>query len=420
MIVVTVNVSAGVALTSPPLGIKVNATIAVWAFTNDGALIAGLSDGVGSGVGFVPGELLFIRGRGFLVGTPVVQLVNVTAATTIVIDISGFIRAQFIDPTNGSMGVVVQIPPGLRLHPGNDVYLRVFTTALSMGRAPFTTTADVTFGTMRVFIEPGAKITRILPTPDVSIESGARRFPSTATWEAAEDPGRVRFTILVYHAPPAALRFNVTLVTPATIEVATIATNVDRTGIGSLSATFLVPEAPFGSYRVKVASGATFNVSSHIPRLMLNITATAAAVDPADGIAKKRVFLTTVVNLTIKGVGFEAGKAVRFDIPQIGINNAPLLKGPKTLPTPVSATAKGSFEGWIDLPALITAPGTYSIRLHQSPAEAEILITIGVPPPFTVRVVTGAAKFADLPLDIWVLAFYGGALLARLRLRVLA
>jgi hypothetical protein len=408
-IVVTVNVSAGVALTSPPLGAPINATIAVSAFNNDGALISGLSGGVGSGVGFVPGELLFIRGRGFLVGTPVVQLVNVTGATTIEIDMSGFIRAQFMD-TNGSMGLVVQIPPELRLYNGNTVYLRVFTTALSMGRAPFTTTAVVTFGTMRVFIEPSAKITRILPTPDVSIEAGARRFPSTATWEEAEDPGRVRFRILVYHAPQTALRFNVTLVTPATVPVETIATNFDRTGIGSLSATFPVPEAPFGSYRVRVASGATFLVSSATPRLMLNITATVAAVDPADNITKKRVFLSTVVNLTIKGVGFEAGKAVKFDIPMIGVNNALLLRGPELSPTAVSATAKGSFEGWINLPTLITAPGTYSIRIHQSPAEAEILITIGVPPPFTVRVVTGAAKFADLPLDIWVLAFYGGSL----------
>jgi hypothetical protein len=176
--VVTVNVSAGVALTSPPLGIKVNATIAVWAFTNDGALITTFptpSNGVGSGVGFVPGELLFIRGRGFLVGTPVVQLVNVTGATTVVIDISGFIRERFIDLTNGSMGVVVQIPPQLRLYDGNDVYLRVFTVSpVSMGRAPFTGTSDVDFSLpMRVFIEPRPKITRILPTRSSSVRATA-------------------------------------------------------------------------------------------------------------------------------------------------------------------------------------------------------------------------------------------------------
>ncbi|MFZ8788952.1 MAG: hypothetical protein ACO2OZ_04710, partial [Acidilobaceae archaeon] len=404
-IVVTVNVSAGVALTDPPLGRKVNATIAVWTFNNDGDLITTLSGGVGDQVGFVPGELLFVRGRGFLVGTPVVQLVNGTT----IIEVP--IRTQFID-TNGSLGLVVQIPPGLRLYNGNPVYLRVFTVSpVSMGRAPFTETRSVTFlsDNTRVFIEPRPKITRILPTPDAKIELGARRFPSTATWEAAEDPGRVRFTLLVYHAPPAALKFNVTLVTGALDPVETIATNFDRTGIGSLSATFPVPEAPFGSYRIEVASRAEKRYSSPTAQLRLNITGTAAAVDPADNVAKKRVLLSVAVNLTIKGVGFKAGEAVKFDIPQIGVTNAPLLSGPRTLPTPVSATDKGSFEGSIDLPTLITAPGTYIIRIRQNP-EVDIIITIGVPPPFTVRVVTGAAKFADLPLDIWVLAFYGGSL----------
>jgi hypothetical protein len=112
----------------------------------------------------------------------------------------------------------------------------------------------------------------------------------------------------------------------------------------------------------------------------------------------------------VQGYGFEASKAVKYDIPTLGLRDISLLSGPAASPVSVVASPRGSFAGWIDLPSIIRAPGVYSIRVHQSPAEAEIIITIGVPPPFTVRVVAGAAKFGDLPLDIWVLAFYGGSL----------
>jgi methyl-accepting chemotaxis protein len=127
-----------------------------------------------------------------------------------------------------------------------------------------------------------------------------------------------------------------------------------------------------------------------------------------DNVAKKRVFLPVAVNLTVQGYGFEASKDVKYDIPTLGLRDIRLLSGPAASPVSVVASPRGSFAGWIDLPSIIRAPGVYSIRVHQNP-EAEIIITIGVPPPFTVRVVAGAAKFADLPLDIWVLAFYGGS-----------
>ncbi|MFZ8788367.1 MAG: hypothetical protein ACO2OZ_01710, partial [Acidilobaceae archaeon] len=389
-ILATVNVSAGQALAGPS-PIRVNATITVQGFDNAGALTSPT---------FAPGEHLFIVGRGFLVVTPDIDLVNGTVRIPLTVAASTGVFG------NGSFGAIVQIPPGIALYPGNSVTLRVYTGDPATTTNIATTTGTVSLGTVRVFIEPRPRIIQILPTASARVDLGATKFPSPATWE----PEAARkFTLLVYGAPPGALRFNISLVGPDTI---TVALNVTRTGVGSLSATFDVPEAPFGSYQVRVEVKTLGVVATSDPavRRMLNVSATLAAVDPADNVAKKRVFLPVAVNLTVQGYGFEAGKAVKYDIPTLGLRDIPLLSGPAASPASVVASPKGSFTCWIDLPSIIRTPGVYTIRIHQSPAEAEIIITIGVPPPFTVRVVTGAAKFADLPLDIWVLAFYGGSL----------
>jgi len=394
LILATVNVSAGWALAGPTPG-SVRPTIAVWGFRNDGTLIVPAPSG-----NFTAGEYIFVRGRGFLVETPTLDLMNGTVRIPLTVVASTGVFG------NGSFGAIFQIPPGIALYPGNSVTLRVYTGDPATTTNIATITRTVTFDTdvINVFIEPRPRIISIFP-PSARIDLGATKFPSPATWE----PEATRkFTLLVYGFFATALRFNISLVGPATIPVAL---NVPRTGVGSLLATFDVPEAPFGSYQVEIRTlGVGAATSDSAVQRMLNVSATLAAVDPADGVAKKRVFLPVAVNLTLLGFGFEAGLAVKYDVPMLGLRDISLLSGPAASPTAVAASAKGSFAGWIDLPSIIRAPGVYTIRVHQSPAEAEIIITIGVPPPFTVRVVTGAAKFADLPLDIWVLAFYGGSI----------
>jgi hypothetical protein len=394
LILATVNVSAGWALAGPTPG-SVRPTIAVWGFRNDGTLIVPAPSG-----NFTAGEYIFVRGRGFLVETPTLDLMNGTVRIPLTVVASTGVFG------NGSFGAIFQIPPGIALYSDNSVTLRVYTGDPATTTNIATITRTVTFDTdvINVFIEPRPRIISIFP-PSARIDLGATKFPSPATWE----PEATRkFTLLVYGFFATALRFNISLVGPATIPVAL---NVPRTGVGSLLATFDVPEAPFGSYQVEVRTlGVGAATSDSAVQRMLNVSATLAAVDPADGVAKKRVFLPVAVNLTVLGFGFEAGLAVKYDIPMLGLRDISLLSGPAASPVSVVASAKGSFAGWIDLPSIIRAPGVYTIRVHQSPAEAEIIITIGVPPPFTVRVVTGAAKFADLPLDIWVLAFYGGSL----------
>jgi len=393
-ILATVNVSAGWALAGPTPG-SVRPTILVWGFRNDGTLIFPAPSG-----NFTAGEHIFVRGRGFLVETPTLDLINGTVRIPLTVVASTGVFG------NGSFGAIFQIPPGIALYQGNSVTLRVYTgdPATTTNKAEITRTVTFDTDVINVFIEPRPRIISIFP-PRARVDLGATKFPSPATWE----PEATRkFTLLVYGFFATALRFNISLVGPDTIPVAL---NVPRTGVGSLSATFDVPEAPFGSYQVEVRTlGVGAAASDPAVQRMLNVSATLAAVDPADNVAKKRVFLPVAVNLTVQGYGFEAGKAVKYDIPTLGLRDIPLLSGPAASPASVVASPKGSFTCWIDLPSIIRTPGVYTIRIHQSPAEAEIIITIGVPPPFTVRVVTGAAKFADLPLDIWVLAFYGGSL----------
>ena len=394
-ILVTVNVSAGWALAGPVQRIYP----IIWdvrGFHNNGSL-AGAPF---AGATFAPGEYIFVYGKGFLVQPPVIDLVNVTTEVRIPLTVEAF-TGVFL---NGSFGAIVQIPPGTVLYHGNVVTLRAYTGDFATTNNRATNTSSVALGTtVRVFIEPRPGITSIHPDPIAGIGLGATRYPFPADWEPLAER---RFKLLVYGAPAGALSFNVTL-QPVNISVAL---NVPRTGVGSLLATFDVPEAPFGSYQVQVKSGDLAWISNNTVQRMLNVTATAAAFNPAQGRFDKRVLLEVPVNLTIRGYGFEAGKALKFDVPVLGIFDASLTAGHKDNPVQAVAGANGRFEGWINLPTIITAPGTYIIRLHQSPAEATIIITIGVPPPFTVKVVTGAAKFADLPLDIWVLAFYGGSI----------
>ncbi|MFZ8793338.1 MAG: hypothetical protein ACO2O2_05575, partial [Acidilobaceae archaeon] len=387
-ILATVNVSAGWALAGP-LPIRVNPTITVQGFDNTGDLTSPT---------FAPGEYLFIVGRGFLVVTPDIDLMNGTVRIPLTVAASTGVFG------NGSFGAIVQIPPGIALYTGNSVTLRVYTGDPATTTNIATTPGTVSLGTVRVFIEPRPRIIQILPTASARVDLGATRFPSPATWE----PEAARkFTLLVYGAPHTALRFNVSLFSPTI----TVDLNVSRTGVGSLNATFNVPEAPFvtGGYRVRVNSSGvgTWDSDSAVQK-RLNISATAAAFDPARGRFDKRVFLDVAVNLTVRGFGFKANEAVKYDIRALGLTDVSLLSGPASDAISVVASPRGSFTGWIHLPSIIRAPGTYAIRIHQNPG-AEIIITIGVPPPFTVRVVTGATKFADLPLDIWVLAFYGGS-----------
>ncbi|MEM1938793.1 MAG: hypothetical protein QXI24_03215 [Acidilobaceae archaeon] len=350
---------------------------------------------------FVPGEFIAIRGVGFLVEKPRIELFNVTPRVVIPLVEHVFIGVF----SNGTFAAIVQIPPETKLYSRNSVILRAYTGDPARTFNMYNESRTVSLGTVRVFIEPRPAILGLTATSlDARIMLGATRFPSPATWEP--EAAR-RFTLLVYGFPEDATRFNVSLVGPATV---TLAINEPRTGVGSLLKTFPVPETFYGSYQVQVRAGNFVNSSDPAPSRMLNVSSTAAAFDPGRGVFDKRVFLPVPVNLTIRGFGFDRLREVYFDIPQLGLRDVPLLSGPAAAPTTTMTNERGSFTGWIDLPTIITTPGTYTLRIRQSPEAAEIVVVIGVPPPFSVKVAVSAAQFADLPVGVWVVAFYGGSI----------
>jgi len=349
---------------------------------------------------FVPGEFIAIRGVGFLIEKPRIELFNVTPGVVIPLVEHVFIGVF----SNGTFAAIVQIPPETELYSGNSVILRAYTGDPARTFNMYNESGTVSLDTVRVFIEPRPVILGLTATSlSARIMLGATRFPSPATWEP--EAAR-RFTLLVYGFPAGATRFNVSLVGPTTV---TLAINEPRTGVGSLLKTFPVPETFYGSYQVRVV-GIIVSSSDAAPRHMLNVSSTAAAFDPGRGVFDKRVFLPVPVNLTIRGFGFDRLREVYFDIPQLGLRDVPLLSGPAAAPTTTMTNARGSFTGWIDLPTIITTPGTYTLRIHQSPEAAEIVVVIGVPPPFSVKVAVSAAQFADLPVGVWVVAFYGGSI----------
>ncbi|MDM7275394.1 MAG: hypothetical protein P3X22_004650 [Thermoprotei archaeon] len=350
---------------------------------------------------FVPGEFIFIRGRGFLVETPTITLINVTNGVEIPVSRIAFTGVY----ANGSFGAIIQIDPTATLYNDNLVQLRVYTGVFDTTFNKDWKTGEVTLGYVRVFIEPRPErtvITRILPVPDAEIQLGATRYPYNATWLPE---GQRTFTVLAYGIPATYLKFDVTMRTRP--YVFTLGLNIERTGVGSLLKTFKVPEAPYAFYWIRVASGTAYWDSLD----NLQVGATAAALDPEEKVYKVSLFLPAPMNLTITGYGFIPNEYVWVDIPQLGLYNIPLPSGPAIAPVQAETNVRGTFEGWLDLAMYITAPGTYTLSLWAG-VEAEITISILVPPPFTVKVTVNAAQFGDLPSEVWVVAFYGGSVAA--------
>ncbi|MEN2999308.1 MAG: hypothetical protein ABDH61_01855, partial [Acidilobaceae archaeon] len=405
-VIVTANVTgADVPLAAPNFApaLRVLPGVQVFGFNKEGNLVLGQNNlPRNDSTIMVPGEIFAVRGVGYFNASGVVvDLLNESATPPASIAPT---RLAFRAFPNGSFVGIFQIPPALRLYNGQTVRVRAyFGPAGGFNSHNFTDpVAYPAAADARVMIDPRIAEPSLNSTSPVArIALGGEKFPFAAGWEAAS--ARV-FSLLVYGAAQGDLRFNVSLLGPAT---PTLLLNVPRNGTGSLLLpSVAVPSEPGGFYQARVVSGANTYSSSAEAAKQLRIQATAAAQDPSDLAFKKSLFLAVPANITVRGLAFDANRAVRYDIPQIGLNDIDLPSGAAQ----ASTNAKGEFIGFINLPQHNLQPGSYVIRLETTSASATISVTVGVPPPFRIDLIAESSPFVEAPVDVWVMAFYGGSL----------
>jgi hypothetical protein len=252
------------------------------------------------------------------------------------------------------------------------------------------------------------------------ISLGKDVVPFAATWEPAD-----RRTITVE-----AIGLDITrAVRAVNVNLTNIIGNVpgidDRVNVilalnepvtfGYFRKTYPVPTLPhhYFGYRVVVenrtASSRVVGSSVEDRARAVRINATIAVIDPADGVPRKAVTLATIQDVEVIGFGWAARLAASYDIQPIAFAT--------DVPLAVSGV-DGSLRGTVRLPLYVTQPGTYRILVYQDETRVTPSIrlssfadvSVGVLPAFTIKLVTSAIKFADLPVDVWVVAYFGGSL----------
>ena len=386
----------------------------IWSFDNTGAI---------STRPIAPGSYVLVVGRGFIAEPLRFELVRAADGVKLA-DLT--IRGTWTGVLgNGSFAAIVQLPvetlpPTLD---GTSVYVvvRGTVTETNVGRTAnivppgtATLTLDYDGGAAAVYINPDPRAVRVKSPFEVNmIVLGGDVFPHAAVWEPV---GRRTITVeaIGLNIALAVRAVNVTFISIDTPTPgltyranATLALNEPVT-FGYFRKTYPVPTLPHtpSGYRVEVYNRTTLIGGSEPLRpYAARINATIAVIDPADGVPKKAVTLATIQDVDVIGYGWAARLDAYYDVqPIVFAVSIPLA----------TSGADGSLRGTVRLPLYVTQPGTYRILVYQQIAGITLSsfadVSVGVLPAFTIKLVTSAVKFADLPVDVWVVAFFGGSI----------
>ncbi len=375
-----------------------------------------------------PGSYVLVVGRGFIAEPLRFELVRAADGVRLA-DLT--IRGTWTGVlANGSFAAIVQLPVET-LPPTLDgtrvfVVVRGTVTDTNVGRtsnidpAPPLGTATLTLkydgSAAAVYIEPRPVAFRVALAPFGEIRLGKDVVPFAATWESA---GMRTITVeaIGLNIAQAVRAVNVTLISidPTTPGLnykanATLALNEPVT-FGYFRKTYNVPTLPHtpSGYQVKVFNRTTEIGSSHASKARAaRINATIAIIDPSDGVPRKTVTLATIQDVEVVGFGWAARLDARYDIQPVAFaERIPL----------VTSGADGSLRGTVRLPLYVSQPGSYRILVYQNETRVSPSIrlssfadiSVGVLPAFTIKLMTSAIKLADQPIDIWVVAYFGGS-----------
>jgi hypothetical protein len=389
----------------------------IWSFDNTGAI---------STRSIAPGSYVLVVGRGFIAEPLRFELVRARDGVRLA-DLT--IRGTWTGVLgNGSFAAIVQLPvetlpPDLD---GTEVYVvvRGTVTETNVGRTANRDgdpgarilTLDYDGDAAAVYINPDPRAVRVKSPFGVNrIVLGGDVFPHAAVWEPV---GRRTITVeaIGLNRAWAVRAVNVTFISIDTPTPgltyranATLALNEPVT-FGYFRKTYPVPTLPHtpSGYQVRVFNRTNEFLSNTSKASAARINATIAVIDPADGVPRKAVTLATIQDVDVIGFGWAVRLVAYYDVqPIVFAVNIPLA----------TSGADGSLRGTVRLPLYVTQPGTYRILVYQDETRVTPSIrlssfadiSVGVLPAFTIKLMTSAIKLADLPIDVWVVAYFGGS-----------
>jgi hypothetical protein len=386
----------------------------IWSFDNAG--------GISTTRPIAPGSYVLVVGRGFIAEPLVFKLVRAVDG----VEIADLTQRSMLGVLgNGSFAAIVQLPvetlpPDLD---GTSVYVvaRGTVTATNEGRTANIVPPGAASLTLRY--DGGAAVVYINPTPRAAnvvdfsrnrVVLGADVYPYAAVWEP-EARRVIEVEAIGLNRAWAVRAVNVTLRSigavpglpaPGIVSV-TLALNEPVT-FGYFKKTYPVPTLPhnYAGYHVRVSNGTNTFGSSEMRAYAVRINATIAIIDPADGVPRKTVRLVAPEDVNVIGYGWAARLDAYYNIQPIAFAAGIPLN---------TSESNGVLRGVLRLPLYITQPGSYRVVVYQQETRSAAVtlssfadVLVGVLPAFTIKLVTSPTMFADLPLEVWVVAYFDG------------
>ncbi|MFZ8788362.1 MAG: hypothetical protein ACO2OZ_01685, partial [Acidilobaceae archaeon] len=389
----------------------------IWSFNDQGAISPTRP--------IAPGSYVLVVGRGFIAEPLRFELVRQDDGVRLA---ELTMRRMIGVLDNGSFAAIVQLPVD-PLPPTLDdknvfVVARGTVTETNVGRTANvlvepgarTLTLDYDGDAAAVYINPDPRAVSVRSFDKNIIALGGDVFPHAAAWEPVE---RRTITVEAIGLSRAwavrAVGVNLTSIDNPTPGLtyranATLALNEPVT-FGYFRKTYPVPTLPHtpSGYQVKVFNRTTEIGSSDASKARAaRINATIAVIDPADGVPRKAVTLASIQDVDVIGYGWAARLDASHDVQPVAFA--------REIPLATSGV-DGSLRGTVRLPLYVSQPGSYRILVYQdetrvSPSKrlsSFVDVSVGVLPAFTIKLMTSAIKLADLPIDVWVVAYFGGS-----------
>ena len=389
----------------------------IWSFNDQGAISPTRP--------IAPGSYVLVVGRGFIAEPLRFELVRQDDGVRLA---ELTMRRMIGVLDNGSFAAIVQLPVD-PLPPTLDdknvfVVARGTVTETNVGRTanapndPDARTLTLRYNGLAaaVYINPDPRAVSVTSFTANRIVLGGDVFPHAAAWEPVE---RRTITVEAIGLSRAwavrAVGVNLTSIDNPTPGLtyranATLALNEPVT-FGYFRKTYPVPTLPHtpSGYQVKVFNRTTEIGSSDASKARAaRINATIAVIDPADGVPRKAVTLASIQDVDVIGYGWAARLDASHDVQPVAFA--------REIPLATSGV-DGSLRGTVRLPLYVSQPGSYRILVYQdetrvSPSKrlsSFVDVSVGVLPAFTIKLMTSAIKLADLPIDVWVVAYFGGS-----------
>jgi len=375
-----------------------------------------------------PGSYILVIGRGFLAEPLSFELLDLDRLTVLaeltLLDMIGVLP-------NGSFVAIVKVPVDpLRLPPelhNTRVIVRAKGTEANVGLTSDVTVVAAKFlvldydgGAAVVYINPVAEARSVVDYRVNIIRLGiGRAYPYDATWE----PEYSRVTVVEVIGLPRYWPRGIVNLTLLAIDIVTpglpvragapLALNQPIT-LGYLKNTCAIPVLPHtpSGYKVLVTTILSiFSISSEPSKeYSIRINATAAAIDPIDGIPKKSIAVISPVNLTIVGYGWAANLNTVFDMP-------PLVD---VVDRPLNITdSRGFLRGSINLKKIIPEqcfciPALYNIVVRQTEnrvapvleLRSTIILSVLRIPDFRVKLLAQPQAYGDLNVEVWIRPYF--------------